>query len=156
MRRGAQFNVSLTTSPTHNNEGFSKKGSFGKDALLGYAMAAYAFLDGELDRYFDISDSAHRKLNLLKELRDNDVILLDGEQAFDFGDSGIGWTASLAEVGAEPSKKYTARIDAPSSSYIVQFNDPEFIDAFADIVRAFGTEDVDAFLRDVHEGDFEH
>lgn len=150
--------VELRSSPEFRNEPFYAKGSFGPDILLGYATAAYALLDDAANTYFSIIGREMRDItrgDIRAYLDNNDVIILEGEAAHDFTPDDIGFTGTMQELGVNPTKRYTAKVEAPRSVFYVQFDSEDFVRAFDEIMRAFGVEEGDAYLREIREGDFE-
>lgn len=140
----------LKVSEDSNHEGLNVTELLKPDELNGIIMAGLTFFD-DPDRQLNVYNAQMRPIRPLDEIKKNNVILLEGEAAFDFADTGKTWSQSLRDSGLRVGKKYAAQIDGWHGNYIVQFDDKAaFVKGFNRIANLFHEKGSD-FLRDIEQ-----
>lgn len=148
----SQYSIRIESIPGKNNEPVDTKMTLSDSQLLGVITMAYAILGPQDLRYFTIWDRSMKKIDINQRLKATRTILLSGEAAFEADEGPEGWIASLTDAGGRPTKRYTVKIQLPNSSYVVQFDDLDFLQGM-DIACGWIGLNCPEYLFMLHDGD---
>ena len=113
------------------------------------ALMSDVLFGPQRDVYFRVYDPQMRSVDLGAVERRPDAILVEGEEAFDIDNKN--WLRSLRALNANPTKRYTIRVDGPYGNYIVQFDTLDMFQGLSAIPQWLDLR-VGDYLRDFHEG----
>lgn len=150
----SQYSIRIEAVPGKIDEPVDTKLTVSDSEILGIMMMVYAMLGPDNLRYFTVWDSKMKKIDIGQKLKATRTILLSDEAAFEADVGPEGWIASLTDAGGRPTKRYTVKISLPNSNYVVQFDNPDFLNGMVTVCYWFGM-NCQEYLFLLHDGDTE-
>lgn len=163
------YRISLKTiHPFNNNPVRDLQVRLNRKQLEGIAIMATAMLGHLRDEVFDIRDHALRTLNLDKIIdQSHSVVIRDaGEVLFDLKPmKNVHWLQLVNDAVIEANqmyghdiieitKPYTVKIDA-SDYYLLQFDDPEFLEGMKYFLTLLGQKDPTGYIKYLHQNNYQ-
>jgi len=154
------YNIHMFNIPNHKDVLINYDVLLTKDMLLGFIIMLKANFDKEFDEYCIIYDKSVRAINLDKLIDDNNVIISDGELAFDLDPTyDQTWTEDILEIsdmyGEYPNitKRYTTVLHGIYNFYLLQFDSLEFLNGFKLVCRLLNNTEFYFDIKYIYDGD---